>query len=74
MLKQFLLKKMVQSQLKSVPEEMRPMVMNLVEKHPDLLMKLAEDFQAEMKTGKSQQDAFMAVAAKHQEELKKLKQ
>lgn len=50
------------------------MVMNLVEKHPDLLMKLAEDFQAEMKTGKSQQDAFMAVAAKHQEELKKLKQ
>ncbi len=74
MFKQFLLKKMVQSQLKNVPEEMRPMVMNLVEKHPELLMTLAEDFQAETKAGKSQEQAFMAVAEKHKEELKKLQQ
>lgn len=74
MFKQFMLKKLINAQMSKVPEEMRPMVANLVEKHPDLLMKLAEDFQAEVKSGKSQEDAFMAVAQKHQAELKKLQQ
>lgn len=72
MLKQFLLKKMVQSQLGKVPEEMRPMLMKLVEKHPDVLMQLAQDFDAERKTGKSDQEAFTAVAKKHETTLKGL--
>lgn len=73
MLKQFLLKKMVQSQLGKVPEEMRPVVMKLVEEHPEVLMQLAQDFEAERKSGKSDQDAFMAVAKKHEATLKGLK-
>jgi hypothetical protein len=70
MFKQFLLKKMVQSQLGKVPEEMRPMLMKLVEKHPDVLMQLAQDFDAERKAGKSDQEAFMAVAKRHETTLK----
>lgn len=70
MLKQFLLKKMVQSQLGKVPENMRPVVMKLVEEHPDVLMQLAQDFDAERKAGKSDQEAFMAVAKKHEVLLK----
>jgi|GEM_PF-1331684 len=72
MLKQFLLKKMVQSQLGKVPEEMRGTVMKLVEEHPEVLMQLAQDFETERKTGKSDQDAFMAVAKKHESTLKGL--
>ncbi len=72
MFKQFLLKKMVQSQLGKVPENMRPMLMKLVEEHPEVLMQLAQDFDAERKSGKSDQDAFMAVAKKHEGTLKGL--
>lgn len=74
MFKQFMLKQLIKSQLGKVPEEHRAMLMNLVENHPDLLMKLAQDFQAEVAGGKSQEQAFMAVAEKHSEELKKLGQ
>lgn len=72
MLKQFLLKKMVQSQLGRVPEEMRPMLLKLVEEHPDVLMQLAQDFEAERKTGKTGQEAFMVVAKKRESTLKGL--
>lgn len=72
MFKQFILKKMVQSQLGKVPENMRPMVMKLVEEHPDVLMQLAQDFDAERKSGKSDQEAFMVVAKKHEATLKGL--
>lgn len=63
---------MVQSQLGKMPEEMRPVVMKLVEEHPEVLMQLAQDFEAERKTGKSDQEAFMAVAKKHETTLKGL--
>jgi len=63
---------MVQSQLGKVPEEMRGTVMKLVEEHPEVLMQLAQDFETERKTGKSDQDAFMAVAKKHESTLKGL--
>ena len=72
MFKQFLLKKMVQSQLGKVPENMRPVVMKLVEEHPDVLMQLAQDFDAERKSGKSDEEAFMTVAKKHESTLKGL--
>lgn len=72
MFKQFLLKKMIQSQLGKIPENMRPIVMKLVEEKPELLMQLAQDFDAERKSGKSDQDAFMAVAKKHEQALKGL--
>lgn len=61
---------MVQSQLSKVPPEMQGMLMKLVEEHPDVLMTLAKDLEAEKKTGKSDQDAFLAVAEKHKETLK----
>lgn len=55
-----------------VPEEMRPMLMKLVEEHPEVLMQLAQDFDAERKTGKSDQEAFVAVAKRHESTLKGL--
>jgi hypothetical protein len=72
MIKQWLLKKMVQSQLGSVPPEARDMVMKLVDQQPDLLMQIAQDMQAEKATGKSDQEAMVIVMQKHQEALKAL--
>ena len=48
--KQFALKKMLQSQMKNAPKEQQEMVMGLLEKDPDLLAKIAKEMQAELKT------------------------
>ncbi len=72
MLKQFLMKKLIARQLASLPAEQRKMIEDLVEKNPDLFMQLAQEVQAEMAAGKSQQDAMMAVAMKNKDTLGKL--
>ena len=68
--KNYMLKKLVQSQLDTMPPEARPFIMNLVENHPDLLQQIAIDIQAEMATGKDQQAAIMVVMKKHESHLK----
>lgn len=74
MLKNFLMKKMLQSQLAKLPADQREMIESLMTKHPELLMKLAAEVQEEMKKGKDQTQAMMAVALAHKDELKKLLQ
>lgn len=69
-LKKFALKKLVQSQLDSMPPEARGPILNLVENHPEMLMQLAQDMQAEKAAGKSDQEAMMAVMRKHETLLK----
>ena len=46
--------------------------MTMLEKDPDLFMKIAEEMQAEMNKGKNQMAAAMAVMPKYQEKLKTL--
>lgn len=73
-IKNFLMKKMMQSQLSKLPADQRKVVEDLMEKNPDLLMKIAHEVQEEMKKGKSQEEALMAVALTHKDELKNLLQ
>lgn len=68
----FFLKQLIKTQMHKIPPEARDMVMKLVDENPELLMKLAQDLQAEKAAGKSDQDAFMAVAQKHGDTLKGL--
>jgi len=68
-IKDFFLKKMVQSQLKNVPADQRAMIMKLIEEHPELFAKIAEEVQALVKGGKSQMVAMMEVMKKYQKEL-----
>lgn len=56
-------------QLRNAPKEAREMVEKLMEKDPELLLKLATEVQAEMKAGKGQQEALMAVAMRHKDIL-----
>ncbi len=74
MLKQFLVKQLIKSQLSKLPPQAQKMIMDIMEKNPDLLMRMAQDMQAAKSAGKSDQDAFLSLAAKYKDELQKLKQ
>ncbi len=69
-LKNFAVKKLLESQLKNVPAEQRELIMTLVEKDPSLFEKIAKDLQAEMKVnGNNQMQAAMKVLPKYQNEI-----
>ena len=68
----FLMKQMMKSQIKKLPQEQQALAAKVVEENPDLLMKIAAEVQEEMKNGKDQMTALMAVAERHKDELKGL--
>ncbi|MES2087416.1 MAG: hypothetical protein V4467_00280 [Patescibacteria group bacterium] len=72
MLKEFLMKKMLQSKLKDVPKETQEKLLLMVEKNPDFFMKVAEEIKEKIKTGKSEMDAAMEVMTNHKAELENL--
>jgi len=70
MLKNLLLKKMIKSQLKGVPEAEQEKILKIVTENPELFQKIALEIQAEMKKGKEQMAATMEVMGRYQGELK----
>lgn len=70
--KNFMMRKLLEKQLKDVPEDQKEMIMTMVEKDPKLFEKIAVEIQAEMKSGKDQMAAAMKVMPKYQAELQKL--
>ena len=70
MFKNFLLKKMLRTQ--GVPESQIDMVLNMMEKNPDLFKKIAEEIQGKIKKGMDQQSASFEVMKKYESDLKKL--
>lgn len=70
--KNFMMKKLLERQLKDAPPEQRELIMTLVEKDPKLFEKIAMEMQAEIKAGKTQMSAAMKVMPKYQNELKAL--
>ena len=71
-LKNLVLKKMLKSQLKGVPEAQQNKIIEAVEKNPKLFEDIAKEVQEKMKTGKDQQAATMEVMMSHQKELQDL--
>jgi len=72
MLKEFLMKKMLQSQLKNVPQAEREKILAMVEKNPDLFVKIAGEVKENMKGGKDQLTAATEVMQRHKDEIQKL--
>ena len=70
--KKFLMKKMLKSKMKDIPEAEQEKMLNAIEKNPDFFQNIAAEVQAKMKEGKDQMAATMEVMQKHQEELKKV--
>jgi len=67
-----MMKKMLKSQMKGVPEEQQNMIMDAFEKNPDLFKKIAKEIQEKTKAGKDQQLASMEVMMKYKSELQGL--
>jgi hypothetical protein len=67
--KQFMTRKLMEHQLKKAPPEQRELIMTMMEKDPALFEKIAKEIEVEVKKGKSQQAAAMAVLPKYQKEL-----
>ncbi|MEX0673076.1 MAG: hypothetical protein WDZ82_00020 [Candidatus Paceibacterota bacterium] len=70
-LKNYVMRKMMQSKLKDAPPQQQEMIMNLVENNPELFEKISKEIKQEMKNGKDQMAASMLVMKKYQGEIQK---
>jgi hypothetical protein len=68
-LKSFFMKKVMQSQMKGIPESQQNMIIAAVEKNPKLFEDIAKEVEALTKQGKDQMSATMEVMRKHQAEI-----
>jgi len=69
-IKNFAIKKVIQSQMKNVPADQREMIMTMLEKDPATFEKIAKEMQAELKSnGNNQMAAAMKVLPKYQKEI-----
>jgi hypothetical protein len=69
-LKQYALKKVLESQMKDAPPEQKEMILTMIEKDPNLFEKIAKEMQAELKrNGNNQMAAAMKVLPKYQKEI-----
>lgn len=71
--KDFFLKKVMESKLKDVPEGQREQIMTLVTKNPELFKKIGEEIDRRVKKGGEQQmKATMEVMKKYRTDIAKL--
>lgn len=68
----FLMKKLLKSKMKDVPEAEQEKIFALLEKNPALFQKIATEAQEKIKSGMNQQDAMMLVMRAHEGELKEI--
>ena len=71
-MKDFLMRKIVASKMKGVPQAEQDKIFQLMEKDPELFQRIALEVQAEMKKGKNQTVATMEVAKRYESQLKGL--
>ncbi len=71
-IKTFLMKKMLASQMKGVPQAEQDKIFAMIEKNPDLFTKIAKEVETEMKNGKDQMAATMEVVKRYEKDLKGL--
>ncbi len=73
-IKDFFVKKMLQSQLKKsgLPQAQQDMIIEAVLKNPEFFEKIAKEAKVLEKQGMNQQAAMMEVMRKHQGELQKI--
>jgi hypothetical protein len=69
MFKRQLLKAMLGSKLKNVPEAQQDMIFDLIEKNPDLFKEIAEEIQAGVSAGKDQMAVTMEVMERYKPKI-----
>lgn len=74
MFKKFLMKQMMKSQLKGVPEAEQERILDMVERNPEFFERLASEIQEASKSGRDQKQVAIEVMMKHKDELSRLMQ
>lgn len=78
MIKDFLMRKMLERQLKDVPKEEQEKMINMITKNPELFQKIALEVKAKVDGASGpkmdQMKATMEVMKKYENELRALKQ
>ncbi len=69
MIKDFFVKKMLESQLKGLPKDQQELIQKAVANNPQLFEKIAKETEAQVKAGKNQMYAAFEVMKKYQKEL-----
>ena len=71
-IKDFFVKKLIESKLKDVPEAQREQIIKLVTENPELFEKIGKQIQQKTKEGKTEMAASMEVMRKYQSEIQKV--
>ncbi len=74
MIKEFFVRRMLESQLKQVPQDQREKIIKIFSENPDFFETLAHELQEEMKRGKNQGDAMQELMLRHRDELGRIMQ
>jgi len=72
MLKSFLLKQLLKSKLKDIPEADQQKILSVIEKNPDFFMTIAKKVEEKTKLGMDQMSAIQSVMEENESELKKI--
>lgn len=72
MLKEFFMRKMLQSKLKGLPKEQQEKIIGAIEKNPQFFEEIAKKIEQKVKGGKDQMAATMEVMREHQDDLRKV--
>ncbi len=72
MFQNFMLKQMLKSKMKGVPEAEQERILGMVQKNPDFFKMIGEEVEKLKKGGKSEMEATMEVMRKHQGDFQKL--
>ncbi len=70
--KSFIARKMIERQMKNLPESQKAMFMSMYERNPALFENIAKEIQEKKKQGQDEMLATMAVMKKYQPEMQKL--
>lgn len=73
-IKDFMTRKLLERQMKNMPQEQRDIIIKAVQKNPDFFEKIAKEIQDKTKQGKNQTAASMEVMRKYQGELQRIVQ
>ena len=72
-IKNYFVKKLAERQLKDAPKEQQEMVRAILDKNPDLFVKMSKEIEHKVKKeGKDQMLATMEVGKKYQKELQEV--
>jgi hypothetical protein len=66
------IEKMMEKQMKNLPEEQKAALMGMFEKNPEFFENIAKEIEAEVKNGKNQMAAAMGVMRKHQAKMQQM--